>query len=128
MVTAAPARQEIEQRLREIGTAFNRGDVAALGEMYTEDAVLMPPGGEMLTGRDAIRRFWQGGFDAGLQGGELRPLHIEASGDLAYEMSNATLRMGAAGSQEIQYVVIWKRQSGQWQIAVDIWNGAAASA
>ena len=123
MVGVQGTRQEIEQRVREFEAAFNRRDAAALAAMYTEDATLLPPGSEMVSGRQAIQQFWQGAFDMGVSGGELRPQQIEARDDLAYEMSTATLRMGDAGTQAVKYVVVWKRQTGgAWQLAVDIWN------
>ena len=123
MVGVQGTRQEIEQRVREFEAAFNRRDAAALAAMYTEDARLLPPGSEMASGRPAIQQFWQGAFDMGVSGGELRPQQIEARDDLAYEMSTATLRMGDAGTQAVKYVVVWKRQTGgAWQLAVDIWN------
>ena len=123
MVGVQGTRQEIEQRVREFEAAFNRRDAAALAAMYTEDARLLPPGSEMASGRQAIQQFWQGAFDMGVTGGELRPQQIEARDDLAYEMSTATLRMGDAGTQAVKYVVIWKRQTdGAWQMTVDIWN------
>jgi uncharacterized protein (TIGR02246 family) len=123
MVGVQGTRQEIEQRVREFEAALNRRDAAALAAMYTDDARLMPPGSGLVSGRQAIQQFWQGAFDMGLSGGELRPQQIEARDDLAYEMSTATLRMGDAGTQAVKYVVVWKRQSGGgWQMAVDIWN------
>ena len=123
MVGVQGTQQEIEQRVREFEAAFNRRDAAALAAMYTEDARLLPPGSEMLSGRQAIQQFWQGAFDMGVSGGELRPQQIEARDDLAYEMSTATLRLGDGGTQAVKYVVVWKRQTGgAWQMAVDIWN------
>ena len=106
MVGVQGTRQEIEQRVREFEAAFNRRDAAALAAMYTEDARLLPPGSEMVSGRSAIQEFWQGAFDMGVSGGELRPQQIEARDDLAYEMSRQT--------------------GGAWQMAVDIWNGNAS--
>ncbi len=123
MVGAQATQQEIESRVREFEASFNRQDAAALAAMYTEDARLLPPGSEMVSGRQAIQQFWQSAFDMGVSGGELRPQQIEARDDLAYEMSTATLRMGDAGTQAVKYVVVWKRQTGGvWQLAVDIWN------
>src|SRR3954463_4801234 len=38
--------------------AFQKGDTAAIGQMYAEDAYLLPSGGEMVKGRAAIEAFW----------------------------------------------------------------------
>ena len=45
----APA--EIAEAHRRLEPAFNRGDAAAVAALYTEDATLLPPGADMLTGR-----------------------------------------------------------------------------
>jgi len=39
--------------------AFNKGDASAVAAMYTEDAFVLPPGGEMVKGRAAIEAFWR---------------------------------------------------------------------
>ena len=123
MVGAQWTRQAIEERVREFEAAVNRQDAAAMAAMYTEDARLLPPDSEIVSGRQAIQQFWQGAFDMGVSGGELRPQQVEVRDDLAYEMSTATLRMGEGATQALKYVVIWKRQAGgAWQLAVDIWN------
>jgi hypothetical protein len=39
--------------------AFNAGDAAGLATLYTEEAVILPPGAEMMKGRTAIQAFWK---------------------------------------------------------------------
>jgi uncharacterized protein (TIGR02246 family) len=120
-------RQEIEQHNRDMSAAFNRGDAAAVAALYAEDAKVLPPGGAMVTGRQAIRQFWQGVRDMGVHEVTLRTEEVATSGDLAYEIGTATLTMQPAGSaatmDSVKYVVVWKRRAGgPWQLAVDIWN------
>jgi uncharacterized protein (TIGR02246 family) len=128
MVAAAGARQAIEQRNRELASAYSRGDTDGMAALYTEDAKVLPPGGETVTGRPAIGQFWQAVRDMGVQEVALNTLDVEASGDLAYEVGSATLKIQPAGGEAttdtVKYVVVWKRQAGgPWQLAVDIWNG-----
>ena len=42
---------------------FNRGDTAALADLYTENGQLLPAGSDVVTGKEAIQNFWQGGMD-----------------------------------------------------------------
>ena len=127
----ATVQEEIEQRVREFEDAFNRGDLAALADLYTEDATLMPPDSGSLTGRQAIQHFWQGVQDSGFRQATLRVQHVQADGDLAVEVGMAEL-MGAAGDAQsatvsVKYVVAWRRDDGgPWQLAVDIWNSRPA--
>lgn len=126
MLKAQTIREEIEARNREFVAAFRRGDTAALAAAYTEDGRVMPPGGPMVTGREAIGQFWRSVMDQGVREVELRTEQAEAVGELAYEVGSATLRIRSASGEvtdTVKYVVVWKRQGGgPWQLAADIWN------
>ncbi len=124
---ADSVRHEIERQVREFEGAFNRGDLAALAALYTEDATLLPPDSGTITGRAEIQRFWQGVRDSGARQAALRTQHVEGNGDMAAEVGAADLTVEAEGGQSstvpVKYVVVWKRQAGgRWQLAVDIWN------
>jgi uncharacterized protein (TIGR02246 family) len=128
MLGAQTVRQEIEARNREFMAAFNRGDAAGVAAGYTEDGQVLPPGAPAMSGRQAIEQFWQSVMGMGVREVELRTEHAEAAGDLAYEVGSAVLTVqpegGAAATDTVKYVVVWKRQAGgPWQLAVDIWNG-----
>jgi uncharacterized protein (TIGR02246 family) len=127
MAGAGTVRQEIEQRNREFVAAFNRGDAAGVAAMYVEDARVLPPGGAMASGRQAIQQFWQSVMGMGVREVDLRTQEVESSGDLAYEIGAATLAIqpesGSPTTDTVKYVVVWKRRAGgAWQLAVDIWN------
>jgi ketosteroid isomerase-like protein len=52
--------------------AFDKGDMATIGQMYTEDAYLLPSGGPMVKGRAAIQSFWTNAAEAS-ETSSLRP-------------------------------------------------------
>ena len=129
---ADSVRQEIEQRVQEFEAAFNRGDLAALAALYTEDAMVLPPDSGTITGRSEIQRFWQGVWDSGARQATLRVQHVEGGGDLAAEVGAADLTVEADGDQTstvpLKYVVVWRRHTGgPWQLAVDIWNSSPSA-
>jgi ketosteroid isomerase-like protein len=68
---------------------------------------------------------WQGAFDAGLTDFRVETLEVESAGDTAYEMGRYTLY---AGDQQVadegKYILIWKREAGQWKIHRDITNSS----
>jgi ketosteroid isomerase-like protein len=109
---------------RRFSDAIARGDGAtAAKEAYTRNARVLPPGGEMVTGRDAIGQFWSGAIQAlGISKAELSTVDVQPLGDGAYEIGRATLTLG--GGQEVvaKYVVVWQREDGDWRWHVDIWN------
>ena len=55
---AAQNKPMIQKLSDEWSAAFNKGDSHALAELYTEDAYVLPAGGEMVHGRQAIQGFW----------------------------------------------------------------------
>ncbi len=131
MVTST-VRQEIEQRDREFEAAFNRGDSDAVAALYTEDATLMPPDADIISGRPSIAEFWVGARAMGIRSASLQIHDVQAAGDTAYEIGTATLTIqppdGAATTATVKYVVVWKRDASGWRLAVDIWNNMAPAA
>jgi uncharacterized protein (TIGR02246 family) len=105
-------------------TAFNTGDIASVAARYTDDAIVLPPGAEMLKGRDAIQSFWKAAAeqleDLKLTATDVKPLGTEA----AREIGTFSLRTKGQQPQEItgKYVVVWQKVGGDWKLATDIWN------
>jgi uncharacterized protein (TIGR02246 family) len=123
-------RADIEAANAQFSKAFGRRDAAAIAAFYTEDATVLPPNGQMIKGSTAIQEFWKGVMGMGVRGVRLNTIPVESSGDLAYEIGNATLDIepegGKASTDSAKYVVVWKRQADQsWKLAADIWNSVS---
>ncbi len=120
----APA--EIAEAHRRLEQAFNRGDAAAVAALYTEDATLLPPGADILTGRRAAQARWQAAYDTGARNLSLDPVSVETWGDAAREIGRFTLDVPGQGGEtarvEGKYVVVWKRTAEGWRLDTDIWN------
>lgn len=125
LAAAAPAQRDMVQKLNEqFEQAFERGESARLAQMYTEDAYLMPPQADMVRGRDAIRRFWEGARD---QITELKLTAVDVTplgNDAAREIGTFTAKTKGQNVHQItgKYVVIWQNTGGEWKLATDIWN------
>ena len=119
-------RTSIEANTQQFIAAFNKGDAAAVANMYTMDARLLPPNGEMVEGRANIETFWQGAISAGLKIVSLEAVHVETQGNLAVEVGRYTLTVPGAGgvttTDKGKYVVTWKREGRSWKLAADIYN------
>jgi uncharacterized protein (TIGR02246 family) len=120
-------RSKIAERDAEYGAAASRGDIAAVAELYTDDAILLPPNAEMVRGKQGVKQF----FDElkktrGVPQVTLRTIELEELGDTANEVGELTLRIQPPGGEPVtdvgKYVVIWKREGDTWKLAVDIWN------
>lgn len=120
-------QQAIESANARFVEAYNRGDVASVAALYTDDAALLPPNAQVLRGRQAIEGFWSAARQAGLRDPVLKTASVDHSGELACEIGSYTLKIqpegGEATTDKGKYVVVWKRQAdGSWKLAVDIWN------
>jgi len=99
------------------------GNSEGLASLYTEDGQLFPSNSDIVMGKQAIQDFWQGGFDMGIKSATLKTIEVEGMGNVAYEVGKYTLF--ADGNQMIdtgKYIVIWKKEAGQWKLHRDIWN------
>jgi uncharacterized protein (TIGR02246 family) len=126
-VAAQDAQKAIEQGAAAWETAFNAGDGKGVADLYTEDAVLLPPGAARVDGKAAIGTFWQGAIDSGLTDADLETLEVVEAGDLAVEVGTVGLSAptsdGGSAAVTGKYIVVWQRgDDGTWRLHRDIWN------
>ena len=102
---------------------FNRGDYAEMENLYTDEGQILPPNGKVITGKTGIGEFWKGAMAMGIKSLNMHTDEVELHGDTAIEISQATL-FGEEEHviDEIKYIVIWKRQDGEWKIHRDMFN------
>jgi ketosteroid isomerase-like protein len=135
MGTATTSQQEqvrsaVMEGNRRFVDAIARGDADAVGELYTEDARVLPADNPMVEGKAAARAFWAGAIQQlGLRRAQLDTIDIESSGDLACEVGRFTLTIQPPGADVItargKYAVVWKHVGDEWKLHVDIWNSDA---
>src|SRR3954468_25039725 len=110
----SPALQtEISKTNRTFEEAVVSRNMAMLDAVYTADARILPPGAEMVSGRENIKQFWQAAI-AGLNVGSVKLETVEFNlvGDAGYEIGRATLNFATAGVPPMiaKYVVVWKQE------------------
>jgi len=121
------SEEAIRDTTRRFMEAFNRGDVEAAVEFYTDDAKFLHPNTEIVSGKQAIKEFFETGRAFGLRRFYLTSVEIGYDGNLAYERGVITIEMEPEGGQATtdtgKYLVVMKRQAdSSWKVAVDIWN------
>ena len=105
-------------------TAFNKGDFATVGSMYTEDAYLLPAGSEMAKGRSNVQAFWTKAGEA-IGDIKLSTVDVKPLGpDAAREIGTFLLMTKGQQPQQMtgKYVVVWQKVGSDWKLATDIWN------
>lgn len=110
--------------------AVNAGDAAGVAALFTEDAVRLPPTGEVIRGRAAIEAFESENFmqETDRELG-VSTIAVDASGDMAYEVGtwtySATDLDGMAMELEGTFLAVWKMGAdGSAKLAADTWSVA----
>src|SRR5262245_16226454 len=117
---------EIASVNRTFEQAAAKGDVERIASLYTRDAIAMPPDGPFVKGRDQIKQMWASvAQQLGLKSVKLNTAALEVAGDVAHEVGEAHLAL-ASGPVVVKYVVVWKKEEGQWRLHRDIWNTKGA--
>lgn len=104
---------------------YNQNDWAALADLFTKDAVMMPPNGPAIIGREAIAA-WEQANETGFQI-SFNVQSIQGSGDIAYLRGQSCvfipLSEDEVGVDVGKYLEVRRRQSnGDWLIEADVFN------
>jgi uncharacterized protein (TIGR02246 family) len=121
-------KEEIQVLENNWAAALNARDIETLMGMYTDDAISMPDGKPMLSGKDAIRKQQEEEFSSSPEGMtfEFETLDVYGTADLVTEIGKSTYKDSTGkmiGSGK--YVAIWKKQDGQYLCIREIYNNDA---
>lgn len=120
-------RKAIRAANRKFRESIRKGDPAAVGSLYSEDAILMPPNNEMIRGRRGTEGFWGAAIKMGVRDAELTTVELTQIGDDVHEIGNYTLKIQPEGKRGFEdkgkYLILWRQESGgSWKLHTDIWN------
>ena len=125
------SQEDVIGTIRAMDREF-MGNVAAknaarVAAVYADDARILMPGQQVISGKSGILAFWKAALDGPVESITLETTHIEVSGDLAYGFGSNTIMlkpMGEAPREEKgKYVAVYRRQSGgDWKIVVDSYS------
>ena len=115
----AEVLERINEHLAEWGDAWANDRLADLSDLYWEDAILIPPDGTLLRGRDAIRSYF--GTSLGDHGHiEAFMLDFDASGGMSQVFGNYILGYQGgplAGKQQTgPMLTVYQRRGRVWGI------------
>jgi ketosteroid isomerase-like protein len=127
-----PTLDSIQRAMQSTNELFNtevfgKRNFAALDDIYTRGARILPPGAPMISGREAIKKFWTDLVQsANAKSATLSSVDVMQAGDGVVEIGKATLTVEPSGQSatqmEVKYVVYWQQEDGRWKWHVDIWN------
>lgn len=118
----------IKEMNANFASCLRRGDARALAKLYSEDAMLLPPGSDFVEGREDIQAFWRGVMDVGISGAQLNTVELHDFGGMALEIGTYKLLAGEAVVDAGKYLVVWRHEDLSWKFYRDTWNTSAVSA
>jgi ketosteroid isomerase-like protein len=113
--------------------AYNAGNADAVANLYTEDAVLMPPGTAAITGPAAIKDFIASDIPtskaAGLSFKNGEATGVGVSGDMGWLSGTFSVTNASGATVDSgKYLSVFRRVNGGWKLIRDIWNSDAPPA
>jgi uncharacterized protein (TIGR02246 family) len=116
---------EIELSSKKWVETYNQNDWEGLAALFTPDAIMMPPNGLAVQGREAIAK-WERANETGFRIA-FKLEAIEGRGDLAYVRGRSCVFIpdgtGGYGVDVGKFLEVRKQQSnGEWLIKADIFN------
>ena len=119
--------EELSQMNRDFAKAINNKDAVAAANLYTEDAMELPPNEAPISGREKIQKYWQSAIDAGTFNVSVATTATGSNGDLGYEVGRYELSIkdstGKVTTEHGKYLELLKRdKDGKWKSTHGIWN------
>ena len=104
---------------------FNGGDAASISALYVDDAKLLPPNNETISGKQEIQNYYSWTTPGG-QTITIETLDTHYKGDLACGMGtyNVTVQQeGQVAEDKGKWINVIKQQpDGTWKVVYHIWN------
>ncbi len=121
-----PEKEAIVAAANTFSKAVMDGNIEEIMAGYTKDARIFPNNLKILSG-DELKNYWtprNNGYKTIHH--KITPMEIKFFGNYAHDYGHyegKTQRPdGTIGEWQGKYVVIWKKEEGQWKMYLDIWN------
>ncbi len=104
---------------------FRQGNMTEVAGFYSDNAMLLPTGSDVIQGRQAIETYWLEAVDMGIRSIKIDLMELEQHGDSAIEVSRYTMR-DAEGTviDHGKGIMIWKHDGNAWKMHRDIWTSS----
>ncbi len=106
--------------------AINSGDMTALANLYTADAVIVPPSLEILNAQDEIEKFWVNQIQTGTDNFRVQTINLSVHGNVIYQTAvwiATKVSNGVATDLDGEMTnVITRQEDGSWKIQLQSWN------
>jgi uncharacterized protein (TIGR02246 family) len=111
---------------------YNAGDAKGVAALYTEDAVLLPPGAPIARGYEEILSFYTKDIAESKAAGVVLALNrntdVGVSGELGWESGMYKATVNGAVVETGKFLGVSRKKDGKWQFIRDTWNADAPPA
>ena len=124
----SPAQEDInsvlENRTNVILAGIKSRDMAAVLDLFTEDALYSPSGDSLLSDREALTSYWNSVLESPARDAVLEVVKVERLGPEAFvEIQRYAVFDGDGNRLFGGYAsLLWRKVDGRWLIASDISN------
>ena len=108
--------------------AGHREDFGSMTDFYADDGLILPPNEQEEKGLQGVRNFFASTAEIpgiGVRFDDVR-VGVAASGDMGYTLADVEISFEGPDGEVVEDkdrdFHLWKKQDGEWKIAVDIWN------
>jgi uncharacterized protein (TIGR02246 family) len=129
VIAADKLHSEISAANAEWVKQYNAGNAAGVAACYADDAKVMPPNSDFVSGKQGITAVWQGLMDMGGKTATLNVMEVMGSGDSATEVGTyEVMDKDGKSIDKGKYMVHWKKVGSAWKLHRDIWNSSMPAA
>lgn len=116
---------------REFSARYERGDAPGMAAIYTDDAVIFPPGRAAIAGRAGIEAYWRLSPGERITSHVVTPDSVVLEGATAYDWGTFRVsgeRNGQPFSGGGKYLIVWRDAgAGDWRMHLDMWNAGPSA-
>lgn len=123
---AITEEEKIREKVKAFSEAYMNADAAKIASFYTADGKIFPGNSDIISGRAEIEKRWNFSEGASNLYHKVTPVEIRILNKYAYDYGyyegSITNKDKKVTDFKGKYVIIWRKENGDWKIYLDIWN------
>jgi uncharacterized protein (TIGR02246 family) len=121
----AESTDAVQKLIQKWSRSFNARRLDELMELYSSDSIVLRPNSAPAHGKDAVRKVLESGIESGVGDVQLECAEIGIVGDFACLTGQSKMLFPTAPAKRQEatgkYLIVVRRESGEWKIVADSW-------
>jgi uncharacterized protein (TIGR02246 family) len=119
---AQPSQQEAQSAATRLGQLYDSNyaakDADAMAQLYAEDGTLVSPGGKLITGRAALKQYYEQRFGSGAKEHHIHVIDANAQGNGGFSIADFSVQVpkgdGTYREESGHIMAIYVKSSNGW--------------